>query len=231
MPDGEHQIVNLSLAGVRCARSSGKPGETAEPWGDEVSLYFEKSENNVDWCYFFRQNSSWNRGYYRGVLKLQFYRSQHHQLHLSKITHLRLHPQVSLLELVCSPINYLCSMQALLIKNRPVLHPAGNIAELLVSAGLARVVDWHAGMLGAGMEKLRAAERIAKQSRLCLYANAPAASKDVAGAASGQGASVSGTTFDATVVRVWSADTISVLSKEPGSKPRRLQLSSTRGPR
>ena len=40
-----------------------------------------------------------------------------------------------------------------------VLHPAGNIAEHLVGAGLARVVDWHAGMLAStgGMERLRAA--------------------------------------------------------------------------
>jgi len=43
-----------------------------------------------------------------------------------------------------------------------VLHPAGNISEHLVAAGLARVVDWHAGMLAptGGMEKLRAAERL-----------------------------------------------------------------------
>lgn len=42
-----------------------------------------------------------------------------------------------------------------------VLHPAGNIAEHLVAVGLARVVDWHAGMLGpsGGMERLRVAER------------------------------------------------------------------------
>lgn len=42
-----------------------------------------------------------------------------------------------------------------------VLHPAGNIAEHLVAAGLARVVDWHAGMLSASgaMERLRAAEK------------------------------------------------------------------------
>lgn len=41
------------------------------------------------------------------------------------------------------------------------MHPAGNIAEHLVNAGLARVVDWHAGMLAqhGGMEKLRAAEK------------------------------------------------------------------------
>lgn len=38
MPEGDHQVVNLSIAGVRCARSSGKPGESAEPWGDEVGF-------------------------------------------------------------------------------------------------------------------------------------------------------------------------------------------------
>jgi staphylococcal nuclease domain-containing protein 1 len=41
-----------------------------------------------------------------------------------------------------------------------VLHPNGNIAEHLVANGLARVVDWHAGMLSTvgGMERLRSAE-------------------------------------------------------------------------
>ena len=40
------------------------------------------------------------------------------------------------------------------------LHPNGNIAEHLVANGLARVVDWHAGMLSTvgGMERLRSAE-------------------------------------------------------------------------
>jgi len=42
-----------------------------------------------------------------------------------------------------------------------VLHPAGNVAECLVATGLARVVDWHAGLLASsgGMERLRAAEK------------------------------------------------------------------------
>lgn len=41
-----------------------------------------------------------------------------------------------------------------------VMHPNGNIAEHLVANGLARVVDWHAGMLSTagGMERLRSAE-------------------------------------------------------------------------
>ena len=110
-----------------------------------------------------------------------------------------------------------------------VLHPAGNVAEHLVANGLARVVDWHAGMLASsgGMERLRAAEKTAKEKRACLYANAPAPSAKSNGTALNDGNSRQ---FDATVVRVWSADQISVVDRESG-KERRLQLSSTRGPK
>lgn len=37
MPDGDHQIVNIALAGVRSARASSKQGEPSDPWGEEVS--------------------------------------------------------------------------------------------------------------------------------------------------------------------------------------------------
>ena len=36
MPDGEHQFVNITLAGARSPRSASKQGETSEPSGDEV---------------------------------------------------------------------------------------------------------------------------------------------------------------------------------------------------
>ena len=109
-----------------------------------------------------------------------------------------------------------------------VLHPAGNIAEHLVATGLARVVDWHAGMLAnnGGMERLRAAEKAAKEKRAYLYANAPAPTTKSNGAAVNGGPR----TFDAIVTRVWSGDQISVVDKD-GSKERRLQFSSTRGPK
>lgn len=112
-----------------------------------------------------------------------------------------------------------------------VLHPAGNVAEHLVAAGLARVVDWHAGMLasGGGMERLRAAEKAAKDKRLCLYANANVAPTSAAGKLTGPTSNGSSKDFEATVIRVWSADQISVVEKD--GKERRLQLSSTRGPR
>ena len=76
------------------------------------------------------------------------------------------------------------------------------------------------------MERLRAAEKTAKEKRACLYANAPAPS------AKSNGTAVNGNArqFDATVVRIWSGDQISVIDRETG-KERRIQLSSTRGPR
>jgi staphylococcal nuclease domain-containing protein 1 len=109
-----------------------------------------------------------------------------------------------------------------------VLHPAGNVAEHLVASGLARVVDWHAGMLAAGgaMERLRQSERVAKEKRINLYANTAAP------AAKGNGHTANGSSskFDGTVIRVWSGDQISVLDKET-NKERRVQLSSTRAPK
>ncbi len=111
---------------------------------------------------------------------------------------------------------------------RSVLHPAGNVAEFLVAAGLARIVDWHAGMLSSsgGMERLRAAEKAAKEKRACLYAGvASSTSKTNGGAADGNKR-----VFEATVIRVWNGDQISVVEKDTG-KERKLQLSSTRGPK
>ncbi|PSR73928.1 hypothetical protein PHLCEN_2v10286, partial [Hermanssonia centrifuga] len=110
-----------------------------------------------------------------------------------------------------------------------VLHPVGNIAEHLVSAGLARIVDWHAGMLAAGgkMERLRQAERSAKEKRLGLFANIAAPPIKANGAVAANGGPRH---FDAVVIRVWSGDQISVAEKD-GSKERRIQLSSVRAPK
>ena len=105
----------------------------------------------------------------------------------------------------------------------------GNIAEHLVAAGLARVVDWHAGMLASsgGMERLRAAEKVAKEKKLYLYANLPTSS--TASRADGHSVGGSSRNFDATVIRVWSGDQLSIVDKD--GKERRIQFSSTRGPK
>ena len=78
------------------------------------------------------------------------------------------------------------------------------------------------------MERLRTAEKVAKEKKICLYANsATPASTGKANTAVSNGQARS---FDATVVRVWSGDQVSVVEKDTGHE-RRLQLSSTRGPK
>ncbi|KAJ7076400.1 hypothetical protein B0H15DRAFT_925222 [Mycena belliarum] len=192
MPDGEHQIVNIALAGVRSARTSSKQGEPSEAWGEEAK--------------FFTESRLLQRPVRVQILSL---------------------PTSSATPFQSGAGGNVAPPASIFIGT--VLHPAGNVAEHLVAAGLARVVDWHAGMLASsgGMERLRAAEKNAKEKRLCLYANAPTATSTKSNDAAANGQT---RVFDATVVRVWSGDQISVVEKETG-KERRLQLSSTRGPK
>ncbi|OCH88265.1 transcription factor [Obba rivulosa] len=190
MPDGEHQFINLALAGVRCARVSGKQGESSEPWGEEAKFFVE------------------SRLLQRPV-----------RVQLLSLPNATATPFQAGASTAPAPATIFIGT---------VLHPNGNIAELLVQSGLARVVDWHAGMLASsgGMERLRAAEKVAKERRAYLYANTAAVPAKTNGAA----ANGSTRAFDATVVRIWSADQISVVDRDTG-KERRLQFSSTRGPK
>lgn len=80
---------------------------------------------------------------------------------------------------------------------------------------------------GGGMERLRAAEKMAKEKRACLYASAPTSSVAASTKASPNESLPS---FEGLVIRVWSGDQISVADKDSG-KERRLHLSSTRGPK
>ena len=50
-----------------------------------------------------------------------------------------------------------------------VIHPAGNIAELMLKEGFARCVDWSMGVLSSGHEKYRQAEKSAKQKQLRIW--------------------------------------------------------------
>lgn len=193
MPDGEHQMVNIALAGVRCARASPKQGEPSEPWAEEAK--------------FFTESRLLQRPVRVIILSLPTATATPFQAGANSAPP----PPAS-------------------IFIGTVLHPAGNVAEHLVTAGLARVVDWHAGMLaaGGGMERLRACEKVAKEKRACLYANVPTASASTTQSNGTANGNVR--VFDGTVIRVWSGDQISVIDKESG-KERRLQLSSTKGPK
>lgn len=38
MPEGDHQMVNITLAGIKSPRASTRQGESSEPLGEEVGL-------------------------------------------------------------------------------------------------------------------------------------------------------------------------------------------------
>lgn len=50
-----------------------------------------------------------------------------------------------------------------------IIHPNGNIAELLLKDGFARCIDWSMGFVTGGAEKLRGAEKSAKEKKLRIW--------------------------------------------------------------
>ncbi|KAI9146255.1 tudor domain-containing protein [Paraphysoderma sedebokerense] len=100
-----------------------------------------------------------------------------------------------------------------------VLHPAGNIAELLVKEGMAKVVDWSAAMVTGGPTKLRAAEKFAKEKRLRLWQNFVAKNKNI-----------NEPEFTGTVTKIISGDLIMVRSNTTNVE-RKISLSSIRQPK
>ena len=42
MPEGDHQMVNITLAGIKSPRASTRQGEASEPLGEEVDLVANK---------------------------------------------------------------------------------------------------------------------------------------------------------------------------------------------
>ncbi|KAF5354669.1 hypothetical protein D9756_005374 [Leucocoprinus leucothites] len=190
LPSGDHQFINIGMAGVRCPRTSTRQGEPSEQYSEEAK--------------FFTESRLLQRAVRVQILSIPT-------------------PGATPFQTGANPSAP--APVTLFIGN--VLHPAGNIAEHLVSTGLARVVDWHAGMLaaGGGMQRLREAEKTAKERRAYLYANAPALGISRTSSTAGGPARA----YEATVIRIWSGDQVSVVDKD--GKERRLQLSSTRGPR
>jgi staphylococcal nuclease domain-containing protein 1 len=98
-----------------------------------------------------------------------------------------------------------------------VRHPVGNIAEFLLKEGLARCVDHHSTWLGAEMGKLRQAEREAKEGQKGQFRGAAPIQRSV------------GSEAEATVSKVFSADTLFIRNKAGAEK--RVNLSSVRQPK
>ncbi|ODQ63675.1 hypothetical protein NADFUDRAFT_13590, partial [Nadsonia fulvescens var. elongata DSM 6958] len=100
-----------------------------------------------------------------------------------------------------------------------IAHPAGDIAQLLLSNGLASVADWQSSALGAAtMSTLRAAEKAARLAHLNLWKNTSTAIRSDA------------TDFDATVAKIVSPDTLVVRNLQTDQETT-VQLASVRGPR
>lgn len=103
-----------------------------------------------------------------------------------------------------------------------VVHPAGNIAEALVSAGLSEVSDWQSSFVGASaMQVLRAAERAAKTAGKGIWKGRELPK-------SANGVFFPGSEFDAVVSRVMSSDTVYLRVEENEVS---VQLASLRAPR
>lgn len=151
--------------------------------------------------------------------------------------------QIQLIALPPTPISSTASAPSFFIGH--VIHPAGNIAQLLVASGLARCVDQHAAYLGAnGMAAFRNAEKQAKNSRLAIWSTLPppaivptakAANGSSAANPTGNGDGASNgleKQFEGVVSRIWNAESISVrMGKHGDGKEVKLFLSSIRQPR
>ncbi|KAM8974619.1 staphylococcal nuclease domain-containing protein 1 isoform 2-T2 [Pelodytes ibericus] len=101
-----------------------------------------------------------------------------------------------------------------------ILHPNGNITELLLKEGFARCVDWSIAIYTQGSEKLRASERFAKERKVRIWRDyvAPTANMDQ-----------KDKLFVAKVVQVLNADAMVVKLNSGDYKT--IHLSSIRPPR
>lgn len=101
------------------------------------------------------------------------------------------------------------------------IHPAGNIAELLVKEGFARCVDWSMAFVTQGRDKLRAAEKEAKKKQLRIWKGytAPATVE----------ISAKSKNFSGKVVEIGNGDNLVV--KTPDGTFQKIHFSSLRPPR
>lgn len=101
-----------------------------------------------------------------------------------------------------------------------ILHPNGNITELLLKEGFAHCVDWSMAVYTQGSEKLRAGERSAKERKVRIWRDyvAPTANLDQ-----------KDRQFVAKVMQVMNADAVVV--KMNSGEHKTIHLSSIRPPR
>jgi staphylococcal nuclease domain-containing protein 1 len=101
-----------------------------------------------------------------------------------------------------------------------ILYPKGNIAEALLREGFAKCVDWSMAFMKNGTEKLRSAERQAKEKRLRLWKDYTPPTQQYTGKEKD---------FTGTVYEIINADAITV--KSTSGQLKKVFLSSIRPPR
>lgn len=99
-----------------------------------------------------------------------------------------------------------------------IVFPLGNIAELLLQEGFAKVQDWTCSMVTGGSAPLRAAELKAKDKKLRIW-------KDFV-----QKPVFKVKTIEATVIKILQADSIIIEYGEP-KKEKKITFSSIRAPK
>lgn len=95
-----------------------------------------------------------------------------------------------------------------------ILHPKGNIAEILLSQGFAKCQDWSINNSKAGAEKLYLAEKAAKEARLRLWKDYKPSGPQIE--------------FTGTVVEIVNADALIIRTQNGENK--KVFLSSIRPP-
>lgn len=101
-----------------------------------------------------------------------------------------------------------------------IIHPAGNIAELLLREGFGRCVDWSMAVLTKGHDKLRAAEKFAREKRLRIWKDYVPSAPTVP---------IQNKEFTGKVVECVNADAL-VIRNADGAQ-RKIHFSSLRPPR
>ncbi|XP_042886727.1 staphylococcal nuclease domain-containing protein 1-like isoform X1 [Penaeus japonicus] len=101
-----------------------------------------------------------------------------------------------------------------------IIHPNGNIAEALLREGFARCVDWSIASVTGGPEKLRAAEKLAKEKKLRLWTDYKPSGPKIAD---------KDKEFTGKVIEVVNGDAL-VVKRQDGST-KKIFLASIRPPR
>lgn len=101
-----------------------------------------------------------------------------------------------------------------------IVHPKGNIAELLLKEGFARCVDWSIAFMKSGADRLRNAERQAKEAHKRLWKDWQATTPKITGKEK---------EFTAVVSEVINGDALVV--KQGNGEYKKIFLASVRPPK